>query len=117
MHPSSGVEVTAAVAKKLEEELSGVELYVIDEYSFLSHHLFMCVASRLAVAFPSVIADIFGDVNILFLGDPLQIPPVKALALWEEPDKQVQGNAPGLCSLHAAIHQGLSSARVLSAGQ
>ena len=85
MVPCSRTVCSEQEGDRLEKEMHGVQLYIIDEYSFVSHRLFMSIASRLSCAFPSPDGDIFGKANVLLIGDVLQIPPVLNLGLWEQP--------------------------------
>ena len=75
-------ELNGEQLHSLQATMSGVNLLIIDEYSFLSIAVIDALDRRLRVVFPRKSDIPFGGMNILLSGDPAQLPPVRAQPVY-----------------------------------
>lgn len=69
--------------KELKTSMQNVDLIIIDEVSMISNTMFLIIHQRLCEIFDIRNTEedcYFGRINILFFGDLLQLPPVKAIS-------------------------------------
>ena len=68
---------------QLQERMEGVHILIIDEMSMISKITLFQISERLKEAFPHNADQEFGGITIVLMGDPAQLPPVKAKPMYE----------------------------------
>ena len=71
--------------KELRTNLSCLKLLIIDEMSLLGSDMLYRIHVRLCEIFQS--EALFGNISVILVGDLMQLPPVKASYIFEEPSK------------------------------
>ena len=69
---------------KLQNAFKGAKMLIIDEYSMVGAVMLGQIDSRLRQAFPRFKDFVFGNLSIVLIGDPLQLPPVLDRPLWND---------------------------------
>ena len=69
---------------KLQNTFKNSKMLIIDEYSMVGAAMLGYIDSRLRQARPQFKDCVFGNLSIILVGDPLQLPPVLDRALWND---------------------------------
>jgi len=85
---SKGIDISGDMDDKellnLQQEWAQVKVLVIDEISFVSARHLFSISQRLCKIFPQHSNAPFGGLYVWLVGDPYQLPPVKAKTLWPQ---------------------------------
>lgn len=87
-------DLSSVTLQKFQDRMKGkCKLIILDEYSMLGqnslHHMDMRLRQIMVTPEP------FGGIVIVLLGDPAQLPPVKANCLWDKRAKSGSENEQG----------------------
>lgn len=79
-------DLTGIVYEALKREWAGVKLVVIDEFSMISAENLEIIERRLSqLSHLSHKDKLFGSMNIVLCGDPMQIPPMGGIPIYRKP--------------------------------
>jgi len=85
---AKGIDISADMDDKellnLQKEWAQVKVLFIDEISFVSAGHLFSISQRLCKLFPHDASTPFGGLYVWLLGDPFQLPRVKAKTLWPQ---------------------------------